>query len=182
MSQFDRTAQNAYNYNFTPNYETIQRPTTRVEDFFGKRDSGFGLLRGAEEGIKYYVNNKGEVLWRGMSGILQFFHRWPLGFIKNSWARSVNQVIWNVILFIIIPGAIYSALIRNNAINVPEEIQKQTPDPFKQGLYFATVTMTTLGFGDITPKTIGAQIAVMFHILFFFIFNFIWTLDFDLSE
>lgn len=157
-----------------------QNMQSRVGEYFG--DQNFGLANGFSAKYDEVYDISGQVIghsWKGMSGLLQFFHKWPLGFIKSNWGRAVNQIIWNLLLFIIIPGAIYGSMIQNGSFSVPDGITKQTPDPYAQGFYFAVMTMTTLGFGDITPSTVGGQVMVMFHILLFFLFNFIWTLEFD---
>lgn len=156
----------------------------RVSEFFGRSGNNgqraFGLTRGFED--KFSPNSDGTVSWKGISGVLQFFHKYPLGFVKGDWGRAVNQIIWNIILFVVIPGAIYGSMIKNGSLSVPDGIAEQTPNPYSQGFYFSIVTMTTLGFGDITPATVGGQVMVMFHILLFFLFNFIWTLEWDPTQ
>lgn len=162
---------------------SIQNQSNNINRFFGKNT--FGLARGFQDKYEIDTDSVGKIVgysWKGMSGLLQFFHKYPLGFIKSDWGRALNQIIWNIALFIVIPGAIYGSLIKNGSLSVPDNIKDQMPDPYAQGFYFSVITMTTLGFGDITPATIGGQVAVMFHILLFFIFNFIWTLEWDPTE
>lgn len=141
------------------------------------------LLQGYEDKYSPTRSRVAEVFkveWRGFSGFLQFFTRFPLP-IDNNAAKLFNQIFWNIIFFILIYGAIYGALIKNKskALSIPEEMDKQTESPWTKGFYFAIVTMTTLGFGDITPGNVGGQMLVMSHIVLFFLFNFIWTLDFE---
>lgn len=157
-------------------------PLMQGKSFFGRGEQGgFGLASGFND--KYQTYGDGTVGWRGISGILQFIHKFPFGYMsKSDWAKSLNQILWNIIIFIGIFGAIYGGMIKSGALGVPDGIADQTPDPMAQGYYFAVVTMTTLGFGDITPATVGGQVMVMFQILLFFIFNFIWTLEYDPSE
>lgn len=142
------------------------------------------IAQGNVEGIKYIIDENGVLQWRGFSGILQFFYRWPLGFSTlkdNPIAARFNQIIWNLLIFVLIFGLIYKVLIDNGYIQVHEEIQKQSPNTFLQGIYFAVVTTTTLGFGDIYPKSIGGQIAVFFHLISLVLFNIIWMCNFQIS-
>ena len=172
--------------NFSPrpiqNMQTAyaNRPSSAA-DFFGRSGNGFGLARGIND--KYTTNVDGTHSWKGISGILQFIWKFPFGYITNSdWGKGMNQIFWNIILFVIVFGLIYGGMIKSGALSVPEEMAAQTPDPMAQGMYFSVITMTTLGFGDITPATVGGQIVVMLHIILFFLFNFIWTLEFDPTE
>lgn len=154
---------------------------SRVSNFFGRgTGSQFGLASGVTNKFNYDSVND-IVNWKGMSGILQFFHRWPMGFgnmKKSDWAKTFNQIFWNIAIFVVLFGFIYAGMIQSGALGVPDGIKEQTPNPVAQGMYFSVITMTTLGFGDITPATVGGQVMVTLHILLFFIFNFIWTLDF----
>ena len=154
-------------------------PPGKFAEFFGQGHDKFRVLGDV---TNKYTNIDGLVEWKGMSGVLQFFHNWPMGFRslkKAGWTKTFNQIFWNVLIFVLAFAAIYAGAISSGAISVPQEIKDKTDDnKFLQGLYFAVVTMTTLGFGDITPATVGGQILVMFHILSFFVFNFIWSIDF----
>lgn len=133
--------------------------------------------------VSKYTQIGDKISWHGVSGFLQFFYKFPFGYMSESdWAFAVNQILWNILLFVVIPGFIYGSMIKNGSLSVPDGIKEQTPDPTFQGFYFAVITMTTLGFGDITPATVGGQVMVMFHILLFFLFNFIWTLEWDPAE
>jgi len=160
----------------------------RVAQFFGSAQGGrsFGLASGIEEKFTGSVDG-GDLSWKGMSGVLQFFYKWPLGFVKADWARAVNQILWNILLFIVIPGAIYGSMIKNGSLSVPDSMKEKMAGEYEggayaQGFYFAVMTLTTLGFGDITPATVGGQVMVMFHILFFMMFNFIWAIEWDPTE
>lgn len=156
------------------------RPTSATQ-FFGRQGDGFGLARGFGE--KFASNADGTTSWRGISGILQFISKFPFGYMtKSDWGKGLNQIVWNILFFVVLFGLIYGSMIRNKALSVPAEMAAQTPDPMAQGMYFSVMIMTTLGFGDITPATIGGQIVVMLHIILFFLFNFIWTLEFDPAE
>lgn len=156
----------------------------RMSQFFGgpAEAGGQRAFRLTGDVMNKYTNVNGIVTWKGMSGILQAFHRWPLGFGDNlkkaGWTKVANQIIWNILIFVLLFGLIYGGMIKSGALSVPEEMAKQTKNPFAQGLYFAVVTTTTLGFGDITPATVAGQMAVTFHIILFFIFNFIWSINF----
>jgi len=136
-----------------------------------------------QEGGKMDMVTLFKLDWDGFSGLLQWFTKYPIP-IEASWAPTLNQILWNIIFFILFYGLIYGAIINSGSemISVPEEIQQQTPSPWTQGIYFSIVTMTSLGFGDITPGTFGGQMIVTSQILLFFMFNFIWTLNFDVSS
>lgn len=168
----------------------------KVSEFFGS-DGAFGLMSGMES---KFTEIDGQYNWKGMSGVLQFFHKWPLGFIQNDWARSVNQIVWNLLIFVGIFGGIYSGMmssgditetttaadgtttkkiVGNNNFAIPDRMLNEPPA--WRGFYFAIVTMTTLGFGDISPKSIAGQTAVGLQIVLFFVFNFIWSVEWDAS-
>lgn len=179
-------------------------PTLRGSQFFGAAPAGFtgnkvdaggfGFIEGLKN--KYEVFPDGNVSWRGMSGVLQFISKFPFGYLsKSDWAKTLNQIFWNITIFIVLFGFIYAALIQGKHIGVPEEsIAQQTSAPvtatgevqndnaLSQGFYFAAVTTTTLGFGDISPSTLFGQFVVMMHIILFMLFNFIFVLDFGVPE
>jgi len=156
----------------------------------GDSEKAFSFASGIDK--KMFIKD-GQISWRGFSGILQFIHKAPFGYLGGpgtTWGLTLNQIFWNIVIFVLIFGSIYGVMIRDGHISVPEKaIQAQNNDPIgtsstndnymQQGLYFALVTTTTLGFGDIVPKTVGGQVMVMFHILLFFIFNFIWVINYD---
>lgn len=158
---------------------------SKVAQFFGASQGGrsFGLASGIDQKFTGTVEG-GDLSWKGISGLLQFFHKWPMGFVKADWGRAVNQVFWNILLFVIIPGAIYGSMIKSGSLSVPDGMKEKMAGEyeegaFAQGFYFALMTLTTLGFGDITPSTVGAQVGVMFHIIGFILFNFIWAIEWD---
>ena len=147
----------------------------RLNDYFGTGDNKFSLLSGYD--AKFDIDQQtGVVSWKGVSGLLQFFHRYPFGFgvMKDTkfWIK-INQIFWNLLIFVLIYGAIYKAMIESNSIKVPDGIKSKTNNTFLQGVYFSLVTMVTLGFGDIVPYTTGAQVAVMSQIVLFVLFNLI---------
>lgn len=160
-------------------------------------ERAFGLASGLEN--KMMIKD-GQVSWRGFSGILQFIHKFPFGYLggpDSKWGLIINQIFWNIVIFVLLFGSIYGLMIKTGHFKVPENAIKAqntggggieadatttNENYMQQGLYFAVVTTTTLGFGDIVPKTVGAQVMVMFHMLLFFIFNFIWYLDYAAIE
>jgi hypothetical protein len=153
----------------------------RLSNFFGRNPTGqqFGLAKGVTNKYTYDSSTK-LVDWKGVSGLLQFFHKYPMGFTTGmkqaDWTKTFNQIFWNILIFVIGFGFLYS--MNMSSFSVPEEMDKQVSNPVAKGMYFSVVTMTTLGFGDITPSTVGGQVLVMFHIMLFFLFNFIWAIDF----
>lgn len=155
----------------------FDKPLSRAKEFFSPPN------KTSLEEVKDKFGTFFKLDWDGFSGLLQWFTKYPIP-IDSSWAFTLNQIVWNVLFFILFYGLIYGAIINSGSemISVPEEIQKQTPSPWTQGIYFSIVTMTSLGFGDITPATFGGQMLVTSQILLFFIFNFIWTLNFDFME
>lgn len=177
--QFVQNVQDAYR-------NRMSSPGMRGREFLGLSATkggpkAFTAATGLEN--KIITHKDGTFSWRGFSGILQFIHKFPFGYLtRKDWGKTLNQIFWNLFIFVFIFGMIYSAMIRSGALGVPDGIKEQTPNEFTQGLYFAVVTTTTLGFGDITPATVGGQIVVMVHILLFFMFNFIWTLDYGKPE
>ncbi len=160
--------------------ETGQSATS---NFFGKGDSSFGVLSGYD--AKYdFDSQTGLIHWKGVSGILQWIRRWPFGFgmMKDGkmWIR-LNQVVWNLFIFVLIYGAIYKAMIDNGSLRVPDNMKDGTSTSFTQGVYFSLSTMITLGFGDIVPVTTGAQIMVTSQMILFALFNFVWLLKFEVK-
>ena len=154
----------------------------RLNDYFGKGDNKFGLLSGYDS--KFEIDREtNAVSWKGVSGLLQWFHRWPFGFgvMKDTklWVK-MNQIFWNLLVFVLIYGSIYKAMIESNSLKVPDNIKSRTNNTFLQGVYFSLVTMVTLGFGDIVPYTTGAQVAVTSQIVLFVLFNFIWVIKYDI--
>lgn len=143
------------------------------------------IASGNVEGIKYVIDESGKINWRGFSGVLQFFYRWPFGFSTlkdNRIAVRFNQIFWNVLIFVCIFGAIYKLLIDMGSIDVNEKIQEQTPNTYLQGVYFSVVTTTTLGFGDIYPKTLMSQTVVFIHLVLMVLLNIIWLCNFGISS
>ena len=192
-------AASGYNFNLSPQaFQNVagawnnrkSAPSLQGSQFWGKGSSPFSLGRGIEH--KAIVNSDGTVSWRGFSGVLQFLSKFPFGYMtKSAWGKTLNQIFWNIVIFVLLFGGIYGLMIRDGHFSVPDSaIEQQNQGSISatgkpenknfmyQGLYFATVTTTTLGFGDITPSTVGGQVMVMFHLFLFITFNFIFALDF----
>lgn len=68
--------------------------------------------------------------------------------------RAVETIIVIAVLFIALVASIYVGLSASDPGSFTQPIDKVT------GLYFATTVLTTVGFGDISPVTSGARIAV----------------------
>lgn len=64
--------------------------------------------------------------------------------------RSLVMIVMILLVWIAVGAGVYSALI---------------DIPFHTSLYFTVVTIETIGFGDITPKTVAARIFTFFYAL-----------------
>ena len=103
---------------------------------------------------------------------------------EGRWRAPIFQMIVNIVLFLIFMG-IYAGHFKsttylkdgklmNDDWGFPEgSITTNTID----GAYFAAVTATTVGFGDIVPKSTVAMFLVWLQITLFFIVNLIWSLE-----
>lgn len=72
--------------------------------------------------------------------------------------RALQIDIVNYIAFAMMFAAIYRA--------IPDQFAPSRPDSFVHALYFSIITMTTVGFGDITPVTDCARMLVAVEALF----------------
>ncbi|MGU7785042.1 potassium channel family protein [Burkholderia sp. PU8-34] len=77
---------------------------------------------------------------------------------NNTWIAILGRrhpSFYAVLYFFLIP---FFALIFSYAPDVALKCQDNDPCGFFQKLYFSTATITTLGYGDITPKGAGGQL------------------------
>ena len=143
------------------------------------------LAQGNVEGIKYFFDENGVIQWRGFSGFIQWFYRWPFGFTQgmkdHPLAVRFNQIFWNVMIFVVVFGFIYKAMIdyrmMEDVSNAPINKERSS---FLQGFYFSTMTTTTLGMAGVVPKTFWGQIVVFIHLTLMVLFNIIWLCKFSI--
>ena len=76
----------------------------------------------------------------------------------NALTRAVVSLLLTVLMIIVLGGALMFVI--ENAWSYGEEAT------YQQWLYFMVVTISTVGYGDITPKTVLGQCMVMGIILF----------------
>jgi hypothetical protein len=114
----------------------------------------------------------------GMFGIW-FFLIWRLfstirGIYGADSARYLERTpIWRILLNVMAAyglaafcfSVLYVYIVRRNADAFSTDLN------LGNALYFSIVTMTTTGYGDITPKSGWAKFAVSFQILFGFLYN-----------
>lgn len=82
--------------------------------------------------------------------------------MKKNWSLlDVTPKYWGVIYIALIPvfAIIYCLLPDNSITNLQHG--ENIGDFLFRCLYFSTVTITTLGYGDLSPATISAQVLVM---------------------
>lgn len=147
--------------------------------------SEISLAQGNVEGIKYFFDENGVIQWRGFSGFIQWFYRWPFGFTQgmkdHPLAVRFNQIVWNVVIFVVVFGFIYKAMIDYRMMEPNEDLPPSTNDSTTlQGFYFSTIITTTLGVGTVIPKTFWAQTVVLIHLLLLVLFNIIWFCKFTI--
>jgi Ion channel len=82
-----------------------------------------------------------------------------------------KPIFWGIIYLLLIPTYAIIYLYLPKPLNLPADSKIQhafstEPFTFIQSLYFSVVTITTLGFGDISPNTNLAQIITASEVLF----------------
>lgn len=77
----------------------------------------------------------------------------------NPGARAVETVALAVPLFIVLFATVYDVMAVNNAGSFTEPLTRT------DSLYFTITILSTVGFGDITPKTEAARIVVSVQML-----------------
>ena len=84
--------------------------------------------------------------------------------------RSYYAWIWRVGIFIgflLILSTLFMVFCRDGVTHfhgISQDSDKSTIGAFFNRLYFSTVTVTTVGYGDITPKSIVARTITMIAI------------------
>ena len=89
---------------------------------------------------------------------------------NNELSRGLSKLLLTVLTIIILGGGLVFLI--ENAFSYGEQMT------FQQSLYFMVVTISTVGYGDITAKTVLGQIAVMGIILIAIILIPMQTTDF----
>lgn len=79
---------------------------------------------------------------------------------------NVSSVVFYVLLCITVFTLFLNTWVTKDDIeNLPDKPNERLPTLF----YFSTVTMSTIGYGDVYPKSIRARMAVTVFILFSYI-------------
>lgn len=79
---------------------------------------------------------------------------------------QISQVFFYVILCITLFTIFLNTWVTKDDIqNLPDDPKERLPTLF----YFSTVTLTTVGYGDIYPKSIRARMAVTLFIIFSYV-------------
>lgn len=79
---------------------------------------------------------------------------------------QISQVFFYVILCIaLFTVFLHTWVTKDDIQNLPEDPKERLPTLF----YFSTVTLTTVGYGDIYPKSVRARMAVTLFIIFSYV-------------
>jgi hypothetical protein len=103
-----------------------------------------------------------------LSDVIDYFRRDTKGVIKifslPKHKMRISEIVWDWLLIVGSYGAIYYSLYIKDPISFSHTIT--IPD----SIYFSFVTITTLGYGDIVPKSYFAKSIVITEVIFGFIF------------
>ena len=92
---------------------------------------------------------------------------WQIRQIINSTRpgmRAAESIATIAVLFLVIFALLYYSMERSNAANFSQHLDRT------ESLYFTLTVLSTVGYGDITPTTDPARIAVMFQMVLDIIF------------
>lgn len=79
---------------------------------------------------------------------------------------QISQVLFYVILCItLFTIFLHTWVTKDDIQNLPDDPKERLPTLF----YFSTVTLTTVGYGDIYPKSVRARMAVTLFIIFSYV-------------
>ena len=96
--------------------------------------------------------------------------------IKNI-NKKIYNILFSVIIFSFILTLFHNDEFRNAADNIDTDLYRQNPTMKNyfirlfHRLYFVIVTTSTVGFGDVYPKTIITRLLTTIYILYLLIYS-----------